>query len=92
MPEAVDRESVEATIVEDQDTLGGAPHIGGTRVRVSDIAVRYQSGESPEEIVDTFPGLDFTEVYAALSYYHRNPGEIEDEIADREDRFEQAAS
>ncbi|MFB6295174.1 MAG: DUF433 domain-containing protein [Candidatus Nanohaloarchaea archaeon] len=92
MPETVEQEVAGTAIVEDPDRLGGAPHIAGTRIRVSDIAVRYRKGESAEEIAGTFPGVDLPAVHAALSYYHRNREDIEREVRTREDRFEEATA
>ncbi|MFB6209515.1 MAG: DUF433 domain-containing protein [Candidatus Nanohaloarchaea archaeon] len=83
MAETVGKE----TEVTDEGEMSG-PRIEGKRVRVSDIAVRYRRGESPEEIAERFPGLELSEVHSALSYYHSHREEVEKEIDRREHKFE----
>jgi len=51
---------------------GGKPCVAGSRVRVWDIAVRAQAGESPDEILAHFPHLTLSDVHAALAYYYDN--------------------
>lgn len=49
---------------------GGKPCIAGTRIRVWDVHVWHDvQGQSPEEIVASFPQLSLADVYAALAYY-----------------------
>lgn len=43
--------------------------IGDTRVRLDSVVYAWQSGESPEQIVDNFDVLTLAEVYAVISYY-----------------------
>src|SRR5438093_575750 len=59
------------------------PRIAGTGVRVRTIVGWYKYGLSPEEIASEM-GLDFAQVYAALTYYHANREEIEEDIANEE--------
>jgi uncharacterized protein (DUF433 family) len=59
----------------------GRPIITGTGVTVRRIAIWYQLGLSPEEIVREIPHLTLAQVYAALAYYHANRDEIEADIA-----------
>jgi uncharacterized protein (DUF433 family) len=63
---------------------GGRPCIVGTRIRVVDIAVRSQSGMSPDEILNDFPHLTLGDVYAALSYYCDNQKTIDEQAVDDE--------
>ena len=51
------------------------------RITVHRIAVLYKQGQSPEDIVQTYPHLSLGQVYAALAYYHANRAEIESELA-----------
>jgi uncharacterized protein (DUF433 family) len=45
-------------IVHDDDHSDGAPTIGGTGIRVENVADAYEySGYSPDEIVDLYPAL-----------------------------------
>ena len=77
-------------IVRDEDVLGGCPRISGTRIRVSDVVVKYRSGDSPEELTNRFEGLKLSDVYGALSFYHSNKDLIDEEIENRRQRFEEA--
>jgi uncharacterized protein (DUF433 family) len=65
---------------------GGKPHITGHRIKVQDVAVWHERlGQSPEEIVATYPTVDLAQVYAALAYYHAHRPEIDADIrADEE--------
>src|SRR5688572_12097717 len=63
------------------DICGGPPRIVGTRVRVQDVYVWHElQGQSPEEIVTSFPQLSLAAVHAALAYYHDHREAIEQEV------------
>jgi uncharacterized protein (DUF433 family) len=62
---------------------GGKPRIAGHRIRVQDIAIWTEQGQSADEIVADFPQLDLADVYAALAYYHDHREQIDRDI--RED-------
>jgi len=65
-------------IVKTPGTCGGRARIDGHRIRVMDIVAQHHHwGRSPDEIVDTYPGITLAEVYAALAYYHDHRDEIE---------------
>jgi uncharacterized protein (DUF433 family) len=68
-------------IVRSADIRGGRPRIAGTGVTVRRIVSWYQLGMSPEEIVDQIPHLNLAQVYAALTYYHANREEIDEDLA-----------
>ena len=65
---------------------GGKPHIAGHRVKVQQVVVWHERlGQSPEEIVATYPTLTLAEVHAALAYYFSHRAEIDADIhADEE--------
>lgn len=77
-------------IVRDEDVLGGCPRVSGTRIRVSDVVVKYRSGDSPEELTERFERLELSDVYGALSFYHSNKELVDEEIENRRQRFEEA--
>ena len=62
---------------------GGRPCIIGTGLKVSDIvmAMRYHD-RTPEQIADGYQ-VSLAQVYAALSFYHANKNEIDDDIDDQ---------
>jgi|SRR5580704_9823900 uncharacterized protein (DUF433 family) len=63
---------------------GGRPCIAGTRIRVWDVAVLAQSGQSPDEILASFPHLTLADVHAALAYYYDNREAIDRDAAEDE--------
>jgi uncharacterized protein (DUF433 family) len=51
----------------------GQPVISGTRIKVMDIAVRYElMGMSADGIIDEYPHLKLQQVHDALSYYYEH--------------------
>ena len=65
---------------------GGKPHIAGHRIKVQHVAVWHlQLGQSPEEIVATYPTIDLAQVHAALAYYFSHREAIDADVrADEE--------
>jgi uncharacterized protein (DUF433 family) len=68
-------------IVQTPDTCGGRPRIAGHRLTVHNIAIDFNAGKTPAEIVLERPQLTLAQVYAALTYYHANQETIDAEIA-----------
>ncbi len=57
----------------DPKIAGGQPVISGTRIRVIDIAIKYElMGLSADKIIDEYPHLKLEHVHDALSYYYEN--------------------
>lgn len=54
----------------------GTIRVGGTRVTLESVVYAYDSGSSPEEIVEDFPSLTLAHVYGALAYYHQHREEV----------------
>jgi uncharacterized protein (DUF433 family) len=78
-------QTLDGLITSDPELHNGRPVVAGTGVTVRAIAIMYKQGLSPEDIGDELP-LSLALVYAALTYYHLNTGEIEaDILADSED-------
>ena len=73
--------TLDAMLTRSADVCGGQIRIEGTRITVHRIATLYKQGQSPEEVVQTYPHLTMSGVYAALAYYHANRDEIESELA-----------
>lgn len=68
-------------ILRNEDKLGGQPFLEDTRIRVSDIAVKYEKlGYSVEEILKAYPRLDRSDVHTALAYFYDNEEELSDSI------------
>lgn len=57
---------------------GGAPGLAGTRIKVLDVAVRYELLRmTPEEIMRALPHLTLPQVHGALSYYYAHKAELD---------------
>jgi uncharacterized protein (DUF433 family) len=70
------------------DTCGGKPRIAGHRIRVQDIVIWNEQGQSADEIVAGFPQLSLAEVYAALAYYHDHREQIDQDIREDDEFFQ----
>lgn len=67
-------------ISSDPQVRGGRPCVVGTGLRVSDIALAHLlRRQSPDEIAAGF-GVAVAAVYAALAYYYKHKGEIDDDL------------
>lgn len=62
----------------------GTIRVGSSRVTLDVLLADYRSGLSPEEIVRQMDTLDLADVYAAIAYYHRHRGEIDQYLRRRE--------
>jgi uncharacterized protein (DUF433 family) len=80
MSKAKMKKTPEVYIDERPAVRGGAPVIAGTRIKVLDVAVRYEvMGMNPEEIMAALPHLDLPKIHAALSYYYAHKAEMDRE-------------
>ncbi|MEH2408443.1 DUF433 domain-containing protein [Nostoc sp.] len=68
-------------IVSTPGTCGGRPRITGHRITVHNIAIDFNAGMKPEDIVAERPQLMLAQIYAALTYYYVNKEVIDTEIA-----------
>jgi uncharacterized protein (DUF433 family) len=73
-------------------TCAGKPRIAGHRIRVQDIVLWTEDGESADEIVADFPQLSLADVYAALAYYHDHREKIDNDIREDERFFQRVKS
>jgi uncharacterized protein (DUF433 family) len=65
----------------DPDIRAGRPCLAGTGVSVHRVVSWYQIGLTPEEIAERIGHLSPAQVHAALTYYHANQRQIDDDIA-----------
>ena len=72
--------TLDTLLVRSPEVCGGRLRISNSRVTVHQIATLYKQGEPPEEIAAHFPHLTLAHIYAALTYYHANRGEIESDL------------
>jgi uncharacterized protein (DUF433 family) len=62
----------------------GRPRVAGTRIRVSNIVLWTEQGNSPDDIVSGHPHLTLADVHAALAFYFDNREEMDKLIAEDE--------
>ncbi|WP_066382354.1 MULTISPECIES: DUF433 domain-containing protein [unclassified Anabaena] len=71
---------------------GGRLIIAGTGSSVRRIAALYKQGYSAEEIAADKPHLTLTQIYAALTYYHANKEEIDQDLAEEQAEYERLSA
>ncbi len=77
--------SAYAHIIKDPGVCGGSACIDNTRIRVMDVVLAKNGGQSPEQIRDLFAvKLTLAQVYSALAYADDNREEIETDFAEHE--------
>jgi uncharacterized protein (DUF433 family) len=67
----------------------GAIRIGTTRVLLELVIHAYHLGETPEGIVDSYPSLTTSDVYAVIGYYLANREEIDVYVRQRDQQVDQ---
>ncbi len=67
----------------------GAIRIGTTRVLLELVIHAYYAGETPEGIVDSYPSLTTSEVYAVIGYYLANRDEVDAYVRTRDQKVDQ---
>ena len=71
------------------DVRNGKPCIAGTGIRVQDVYVWHElQGMSADEIVNAYPHLTLSGVYAALAYYFDHVQEIRQQMEQGRERAE----
>jgi uncharacterized protein (DUF433 family) len=73
-------------------TCAGKPRIAGHCIRVQDIVLWTEEGQSADEIVAEFPQLTLSDVYAALAFYHDHREQIDRDIREDEEFFNRLKS
>ncbi|MHC5729999.1 MAG: DUF433 domain-containing protein, partial [Nostoc sp.] len=59
-----------------------------TRISFDSIVYAFQSGQSPESIVQSFPLLTLEQVYGAIAFYLANRADIDAYLAAEEAAFD----
>ncbi|MCW5849629.1 MAG: DUF433 domain-containing protein [Anaerolineae bacterium] len=66
-----------------EDEQGGLL-VGKSTIPLERVIYAFNHGQTPESILASFPSLDRPDVYAVISYYLTNQGEVEDYIQRRQ--------
>ena len=67
----------------------GDIRVGDSRVLLDLIVNAFESGATPETIVQMYPTVKLADVYGAITYYLRHRREVEDYLRQREQRADQ---
>lgn len=59
-----------------------------TRISLNSVVYAFQSGQSPESIVQSFPLLTLEQVYGAIAFYLANHADIDAYLAAEEIAFD----
>jgi uncharacterized protein (DUF433 family) len=70
----------------------GTVRVGGTRVTLETVLTSYNTGASPEEIVESFDSLKLADVHAVISYYLNHRAEVDEYLRQSEEQAEAARS
>ena len=68
-------------IVRSPGLAGGTPTIAGTRISVAFIVGQLRAGDTPQDVIASYPHLTPAAVYDAISFYYDHQDEIDRFIA-----------
>ena len=80
-----DKTAEKQHIAKKPGVCGGKPCIAGTRIRVQDIVVWTEQGQSADEIVTGYSHLTLGDVHAALAYYHDHREQIDRQMRESDE-------
>lgn len=72
-----------------REDASGALRIGDSRVLLELVIRAFQDGATPETIMQRYSTLALSDVYAVIAYYLRHREEIEEYLAQREQKAEE---
>ncbi|HEV7645158.1 MAG TPA: DUF433 domain-containing protein [Pyrinomonadaceae bacterium] len=67
-----------------QKLENGAYRITGTRISLDSVVYAFLQGESPEQIIESFPYLTLEQAYGGITFYLANKKEIDDYLEQSE--------
>lgn len=68
------------------EDASGALRIGDSQVLLELVIRAFQDGATPETIYQRYPTAGLSNIYAVIAYYLRHPDDIDDYLAEREQR------
>jgi len=71
-----------------REDADGAVRVGESRVLLELVIRAFQDGATPETIVQRYPTLALSDVYAVIAYYLRHRSEVDDYLTRRERKSE----
>ena len=73
--------------LDDYDTI----RIGKTRVTLDSLVAVFNNGQTPEQIMQSFPTVDLADIYTVLGYYLRHRDEVDAYLEARDKEAEEIA-
>src|SRR5205823_14630188 len=70
-----------APLIADED---GVVRVAGTRVRLDTVVYAFNQGASAEEILQQYPSLALSDIYATISYYLQHRNSVDDYLRERQ--------
>jgi uncharacterized protein (DUF433 family) len=75
-----------------EGVYGGRPCLEGTRFPILQIAVAYNEGLTPEQVVEQSMDLEISRVYAGFAYYLANKAAVDAELAEATELYHRLAA
>jgi uncharacterized protein (DUF433 family) len=74
------------------DERDGGYYIAGTRIALASIVHAFQAGDSPDEILRSFPMAGpLVKIYGAVTFYLENKEKVEAYLKEQDRRWEELA-
>ena len=74
------------------DERDGGYYIAGTRISLDSIVHLFQTGESPDEILRSFPSAGpLVKIYGAITFYLENREKVDAYLREQDRRWEEMA-
>lgn len=74
------------------DERDGGYYVAGTRIALSSIVHAFQAGESPDEILRSFPMAGpLVKIYGAITFHLENTEKVQEYLEDIDRRWEELA-
>ena len=70
-----------APLITDED---GVVRVGGTRVRLDTVVYAFNQGATAEEILQQYPSLALSDIYATISYYLQHRSSVDTYLQERQ--------
>ncbi|MEG4270672.1 MULTISPECIES: DUF433 domain-containing protein [unclassified Microcoleus] len=81
-----------ATLIVSTPGTCRAPLIAKARITVENIAIDFNAGLTPEQIIDEKPHLTLAQIHGSEAYYYANQDKIDGDIAAENAEWERGES
>ena len=70
-----------------EERESGGLYITGTRISLDSIVYAFNSGESAESIMRSYPPLSLEQIYGAITYYLANRIDVDEYLAQEREEY-----